>query len=220
MNEIALFKLLHTIGFAYWLGVDLGVFYTSYFVANPKLSPEVRATTARILFALDQGPRICMTMVLPLGIHLTWRYGIFQFDAAVMALIWIICFAWLAMVIIQHFAAPSARKTLLTRFDFVFRIAVATVLIAVGALALTSTQLTLPHWVSWKLAIYGGLIACGLLIRIKLKDFGPAMTRIIRGEADTGDDTIIASSLGGTRPYVILIWIGLIVSTALGLHVI
>ena len=46
------------------------------------------------------------------------------------------------------------------------------------------------------------------------------MTRIIRGEADTSDDTIIASSLGGTRPYVILIWIGLIVSTALGLHVI
>ena len=152
MNEIALFKLAHTISFAYWLGMDLGVFYTSYFVANPKLSPEVRATTARILFALDQGPRICMTMVLPLGIHLAWRYGIFRFDAAIMALIWVVCFAWLAMVITLHFAAPSPRKTLLTRFDFLFRIAVATLLIAVGALALASSQLALPHWVSWKLA--------------------------------------------------------------------
>ncbi|MDJ0750000.1 MAG: hypothetical protein QNJ11_10980 [Woeseiaceae bacterium] len=218
MNEIAVFQLLHTIGFAYWLGVDLGVFYTSYFVANPKLSPEARATAARILFALDQGPRICMTLVLPLGIHLAWLYGIFGFDAIVMAVIWTVCIAWLAMVITLHLANPSPRKTLLTRFDFIFRIAIAILLIAVGAFALTSSQLRLPHWISWKLAIYGGLIACGLVIRLKLKHFGPAMTRIIRGEADTTDNTTIASSLGSTRPYVILIWIGLIVSTALGLR--
>ena len=85
MNEFLLLKLLHVVGFAYWLGMDLGVFYSSYFVANDRLSSDVRAATAKILFALDQGPRICMTMMLPLGIHLVWRMGIFRFDASAMA---------------------------------------------------------------------------------------------------------------------------------------
>ncbi len=71
MNELLFLKFLHTIGFAYWLGADLGVFYSSYFVANEKHSTDVRVATAKILFALEQAPRICMTMMLPLGIDLT-----------------------------------------------------------------------------------------------------------------------------------------------------
>ena len=62
MNEYLIIKFLHLVGFAYWLGGDLGVFHSSYYVADPNRSPEVRVAAAKILFWLDQVPRICMTV--------------------------------------------------------------------------------------------------------------------------------------------------------------
>jgi len=218
MNEFLILKFLHVIGFAYWLGADLGVFYSSYFVANDKLSSETRVTTAKILFALDQAPRMCMTMMLPLGIHLLWRMGIMRFDATIMALIWVLCFAWLAMVITLHVAKPSSAKNMLTRFDFWFRLILALDLIATGLAALFTDLVPMPHWAALKFAIYGGLIGCGLIVRIKLKPFAPAFAAMAQGNVSNADNEAIRRSLGGTRPFVVAIWIGLIASTALGLH--
>ena len=64
MNEYLIVKLLHVIGFAYWLGGDLGVFLSSFSVVNDKLSRDSRVTALQILFKTDQGPRISMTMML------------------------------------------------------------------------------------------------------------------------------------------------------------
>lgn len=218
MNEYLLIKFLHVIGFAYWLGADLGVFYSSYFVANDKHSADVRVATAKILFALDQSPRICMTMMLPLGVHLTWEMGIFAFDAWIMALIWVLCCGWLAMVITLHLAKGWKGKAFLTTIDFWFRLILSTGLVVAGALAQFTAVWRLPHWVALKLLIFGLMIGCGLLVRIRLRPFAPAFARLAAGEATDDDNTVIRRSLGATRPYVIAIWIGLIASTAYGLH--
>jgi len=219
MNEFLLIKLLHVVGFAYWLGGDLGVFYSSYFVADEKRSSDVRMATAKILFALDQAPRICMTMMLPLGTHLAWRMGILQIDAILMSVIWLLCIGWLTMVITLHTAAQSKGKAMLTTFDLFFRLTLSLGLIVGGLYSLLGSG-TLPYWLAAKIAIFGGLIGCGLLVRIKLKPFGPAFANLARGEVSDADNAAIRGSLGGTRPYVITIWAGLLASTALGLHLI
>ena len=219
MSEYLLIKLLHVVGFAYWLGGDLGVFYSSYFVADEKRSPEVRLVTAKILFALDQAPRICMTMMLPLGTHLAWRLGVLPLNAGLMGIIWLVCFAWLAMVIALHAARPSRGKLLLTIFDFYFRLTLATGLIVAGLYSLLGPG-SLPYWVAAKLAIFGGLVGCGLIVRIKLKPFGPAFAKLANGIATDADNAVIRQSLGATRPFVVTIWAGLLVSAALGLHLI
>lgn len=219
MNEYQLIKLLHVIGFAYWLGGDLGVFYSSYFVADDKRSSDVRVATAKILFALDQAPRICMTMMLPLGTHLAWKLGVLPINATHMAIIWLLCLGWLTMVITLHAATQSRGKAMLTRFDFYFRLTLSLGLIATGLYSLLGPG-TLLYWVAAKLAIFGGLVGSGLLVRVKLKPFGPAFANLARGEASDADNAAIRSSLGGTRPFVIAIWAGLLASAALGLHVI
>ena len=219
MSDVLIIRFLHLVGFAYWLGADLAVFYSSYYVVNEKLSPEVRTTTAKILFALDQVPRICMTMTLPLGVHLAWRFGALPISGDTVALIWLVCLAWLAMVITLHVAKPSPAKVILTRFDFWFRTVIALALIAIGVAALTGAWQT-PDYIAWKLAIFGGLVACGLIVRIKLSDFGPAFAAIAAGNVSDEANAAIRRSLGGTRPFVIMIWIGLLLSTALGIHLI
>jgi len=220
MNDYLLVTLLHIVGFAYWLGADLGVFYSSYVVANDKHTQDVRVVVGKMLFFLDQVPRICMTMMLPLGIHLTWRMGIFTFSATVMATIWLLSFAWLSMVITLHNAAPSKSKALLTSIDFWFRVVLSSALIVTGAVAQFSSALTMPHWVAIKLLIFGVLVGSGLIVRIKLKPFGPAFANVARGNASEADNAAIRHSLGATRPFVVSIWIGLIASTALGIHLI
>lgn len=218
MNDYLLIQFLHLVGFAYWLGGDLGVFHTSYWVADPQQPPAVRVAAARILFWLDQVPRICMTMMLPLGLHLAWRAGLMGFPGAVMAAIWVGAFAWLGMVVYLHVAAASAGKALLTRFDFGFRLALSLGLLATGSAALVNDAFGMPHWLAAKLAIFGALVGLGLIIRIRLKPFGPAFANIARGEGTAADDAAIRASLGGTRPFVVAIWIGLLASAALGIH--
>ncbi len=218
MNEYLLIKLLHIVGFAYWLGGDLGVFTSSYYVADKKRSPETRVAMAKLLFALDQAPRICMTMMLPLGTHLAWKLGLFTFSSATMAAIWLACFAWLTMVITLHVAAQSRGKAMLTTFDFFFRLALALGLLAAGVLNLTSGAW--PYWLAVKMMIFGGLVGCGLIVRVKLKPFGPAFAKLAGGEVTDEVNADIRDSLNGTRPFVVTIWIGLLASAALGLHLI
>ncbi|MEM8814657.1 MAG: hypothetical protein AAGE85_02460 [Pseudomonadota bacterium] len=220
MNEYLLIKFLHLIGFAYWLGGDLGVFHSSYWVANPRHSPEVRVAAAKILFWLDQIPRICMTLMLPLGLQLAYMSNLLAVSPLAMTLIWLGCFAWLGMVLYLHAAAASPFKSLLTNFDFWFRLALSLALLGTGAAALFADTFAWPYWIALKLMIYGGLVGLGLLVRIKLKPFGPAFARIAQGQGKDADDAAIRASLGGTRPLVVAIWLGLFASAALGTHLI
>ena len=218
MSEYLFIKLLHLIGFAYWLGGDLGVFCSSFAVTNEKLSAEARVTAAKILFVVDQGPRIAMTMMLPLGTHLAWRMGVLPISDLAMAGVWIVSAGWLANVIYLHRAEPGMIKTRLMSFDFGFRAVVSGGLIAVGTLALMAENPMIPYWVAAKFLIFGALVACRLVIRIKLKPFMPAFASLAAGNASADDNLTIRNSLGGTRPVVVSIWIGLLASAAFGLH--
>ena len=108
----------------------------------------------------------------------------------------------------------------LTTVDFWFRLALSSGLIVLGAVAQFTDLLRMPHWVALKLLIFGVLIGCGLIVRIKLRPFAPAFANLAAGKVSDTDNAAIRSSLAGTRPFVITIWIGLIASTAYGLHLI
>ena len=40
-TELGILKLIHILCLVYWLGADLGVFYSSYFLIDEKLSREI-----------------------------------------------------------------------------------------------------------------------------------------------------------------------------------
>ncbi len=214
MLEIGLLKLGHLLCLVYWLGADLGVFYSSYFVTDEKLSTETRVTTARILFALDQAPRICMPLILAFGVHLAYRLGMWNLPAVAVAAAWLICLGWLAMVLTLHVRGQNAKG--LTTFDYWFRVAVVAVLSAYATYALAGGHVT--TWLAVKLLVFAGLVACGLMVRRGLRPFGPAFTALVQGRAGDEDNAAIRGSLARTRPFVVAIWAGLLVNTALGLH--
>ena len=218
MNDVLLLKLLHLLGFAYWLGGDLGVFYSSFTVANERLQPETRVLAAKTLFALDMVPRICMTMMLPLGVTLAAKMGALPVSVATLVFTWLICCAWLGWVAYQHWGGSDAAKRWLTKVDYTFRAAVIAALLASGLAALTGVAAGIPHWIALKLLIFAVMMACGFAVRVVIRPFGPAFAQLAAGEIDAAGNAAIRSSLGRTKPFVIVIWVGLIASAALGIH--
>lgn len=220
MSTVALLTLLHLLGLVYWLGADLGVFYSSFVLSDSSRSPEVRVSAARILFALDQAPRICMTLMLPLGVHLAAVTGYMQLPGWAVAAVWALGLGWLAMVLVLHFLGHGRDLRVLTRFDFGFRLVLAAALLAYAGMAIAGQVASATPWAGWKLAIFAGMVLCGLGVRLRLRPFGPAFARLLAGDPSPADNAAIRRSIGGTRPLVVLIWVGLLTNAALGVHLI
>lgn len=49
---------------------------------------------------------------------------------------------------------------------------------------------------------------------------GPAFARLVAGQASSDDEAMIARCIAATRPCVLVIWLGLLASAALGLRLI
>jgi len=220
VTEIAYLKLAHVAGLVYWLGTDLGVWYASYFAADRDLPVRTRIVVFRILFALDLAPRVCMTLMLPLGVHLAWRLHLLPLEGGAIAILWTACLMWLAMVLFLHFSAPGAAKRLLTRIDFYVRVLLILCLLGYAGASLAGAGGSRVPWLTSKLLIYALMVACGLMVRVRLKPFGAAYGRLLTDAASDQDHTDISHSIRASRPFVLAIWLGLLTSTALGLHVI
>ena len=76
MSFYDLLIIFHLLLFVYWLGGDMGVFYSSGMVIDPKLSNSARVTAAKIMIDLDFVPRICMSLMLTVGGLLVGYNGI------------------------------------------------------------------------------------------------------------------------------------------------
>jgi hypothetical protein len=219
METFALFKLVHLLLFVYWLGGDLGTYYASRFVTNPDLTAAQRGTALKIMAGCDQAPRICMTLIFASGLHMTWLNSMVQVSGAVVAGVWLVCLAWLAMVLLLHFRSDASWAPGLARFDFAFRIAVIVVTLAIGVSALIdAVSFIRPDWIAAKFLLFGALVACGLMIRVYLKPFGPAFARLMSEGPSMEVNATISTSLARCRPWVYAIWVGLLVAAVLSLR--
>jgi len=215
MSTYEFFILLHLVLFVYWLGGDIGVFYSSKFVVNPNLSKESRLVAAKIMFNIDLVPRICMSLMLTVGGILSEFSGLIHPWWQTAAIILLGPF-WLAMVLIIHFneGKPIAHK--LSSFDFWFRwILIAAILVSAGY-SYSTGRLDPAPWIGLKLVIFAGLIFCGVMIRIALRPFIGAFRNLAVQGASDADNAAMIASLGRVRIFVIAIWVGILVEAYLG----
>ncbi len=220
MTEIALLTLAHLLCLVYWLGGDLGVFYSSFFVIDEKRSPETRVAAAKILFALDQAPRQCMPLILGFGVHLAQKMGMLRLPFEIVIGTWLLVAVWIGIVLTLHFSHGGKAVRILMPVDFWFRgIFVAGVSIwVIWNLFGPGNQMT--DWTGWKLLLFAATVLCGLMIRVRLRIFAPAFSRLKAGNHDDADNAAIRKALTSTRPFVIAIWLTLVLESALGVHLI
>ena len=218
MNEYLLLKFFHLLLFVYWLGGDLGTFYASRFVSDSELTPAARATALKIMMGVDMAPRLCMPLILPFGVHMAAIQGLMQVPTIALVAMWLGCVGWLAMVVSVHHYSGKPLGATIGRIDFWFRVGIILGACGLAVFGLLTGKILAAQWLAVKLLIFAGAVACGLMIRVYLKPFGPAFGRLMSHGPDDETNRVIASAIARCRPLVYLIWAGLLVSASLGLH--
>jgi hypothetical protein len=209
--------LIHVLLFVYWLGGDLGVFYSSRFVVRPDLKPETRVIAAKIMLDLDLIPRICMTLMITVGGILTEYIGISHPWWQMVGII-LLGPVWLFMVLFLHFKEGTAAAKTVAKYDMWLRwIVVITIPVSVVFSFMTSRLADHP-WVAVKLLIFAGLVLCGIMVRTKIGGFFGTLMKLKKGEpVSDADNEAMITSLSVVRRYVFTIWAGVFLAGVIGI---
>lgn len=221
-NYQSLAILLHILLLTYWLGTDLGVYYTSRFVTDPETSIPARLVAGKIMDVVDMSPRICLVLFLPSGVTLMAlsELGRDVFGGWPLILIWIASLGWLALVILDHRKQPERFADLFHRTDYVVRILLVLGLLGVAAYTAIASEpfgvQSNPKWLAGKVAAYALCILGGLMIRVRLQPFAPAFAKLMTSGSSPEVEGQINRSVRGTLPYVYLIWFLVLLAAFLG----
>ncbi len=210
----ALISLMHVLVFVYWLGGDLGAFYTSRMISDPTRPVAARIAAAQALTALDMAPRTALILSLPTGLTLASFVGHISLPAAALALIWGLSLGWLWLawrIHLKHLPPGSVVR----RLDLGIRWVVLVGLIGVGG-AIVAGAVSAPLFVGLKQLVLAAAIATGLWVRQLIAPFGPAFEALVTTGQTPQSDQIISRSLARARPAVMLIWLLLLTAAFLG----
>jgi len=214
VTDQALFALLHVLVFVYWLGGDLGAFYTSHFLTRADVSSDRRLMAAKIVGDVDMAPRTALILALPTGLMLAESKGWMALGWPITVAIVLASLIWLALAWKLHLAhdtPPAWIKTI----DTLVRYGLILALVASSGLAFAS-MIELPLFIALKLLALAGCIALGLYIRVVLKPLGPALMGLA-GPTASAAEANLADTLNRARPLVMGIWALLLIAAFLGL---
>lgn len=214
MTEIAIFTLLHLLVFVYWLGGDLGAFYTSRFLIRPGVPVDRRMLAAKIVNDVDMAPRTALILAFPTGLTLAHVKGWISLPLPLLAVVWLAGLCWLALawaIHMKHGAAPALWRS----GDMALRWALILGLAGAAAWNIAGDG-ALPLFLSLKLLALAGCTALGLYIRAVLKPLGPALMGLAGPDAPAAELSL-AATLNRARPLVAGIWALLIAATLLAL---
>lgn len=205
----------HLLLFAWWLGGDLGVFYSSGRVVDATQPRAARLMAGRIMLALDLVPRICMSLMLTVSALLAEAVGI-PHPPWQMTAVLLLGPAWLALVLFGHLREGSAAAPAVRRLDLVLRWIVIVAVVVSATSSLASGRLAAHPWLAAKLYVFAILVFCGLMIRRGLPPFIAGYAALAAGRETSESDRAMAASLARMRPWVLAIWAGLVASAVLG----
>jgi hypothetical protein len=228
-----LLKAFHVLFIVSWVGIDVGLFASSFWIRNPKYSIETRLQMGRLGGLLDMGPRSSMILILAAGTLLLY-YGPWGFGGLPVVAVWalVALFAlWLWAVWQQFFTNHAILaghdvgwRMFFVRgfrtFDLYLRGALATAFIVGGALGasgmlqqLLGAQNPIAGWLNLKFVLFGLVIAAGIGIRFVSDDFVPALGAIARNGSTPELEARLSTALRRAYPWVIGLWTLIVIIT-------
>ena len=81
MIDHRVWVFIHVMLLVYWLGGDLGVFVLARAAKRPELSFAERAFALKMAVTIDLVPRLCFTVMFPVGLHVAASGGWLQVPA-------------------------------------------------------------------------------------------------------------------------------------------
>ncbi len=211
---VALLALLHLLIPIYWLGGDLGAFYGSTFMTDPKRTVGERMMALKILNNIDMAPRTALVLALPTGVALGWAKGWLQVPGYVPALVAVAGLVWLALAWAVHLNHGGGGA--IKRIDIAIRYVVLAVLVVLGLEGLTG-EIAIPFFIAVKMLLLAGCITLGLIVRRQLVPLFGAIRAMVANGPTPETDAIMLAVNRKARVSVLTIWALVLTASFLGL---
>jgi hypothetical protein len=209
----ALLTLIHILVFVYWLGGDLGAFYGSNFLVDPRRTLVERRMALQILNNIDMAPRTALILAFPTGFGLAWLKGWVAVPGYVPLLIGAASIVWLLLawaVHLNHGGGTGYKKA-----DIMVRYGVLAALLGFGIAALIG-RIELPLFIALKMIILAACITLGLIVRKQIVPMFVAFREMVANGATPETDAAIATANANARRMVLTLWALLLAAAYLG----
>ena len=213
--SLVLLTLLHLLVPIYWLGGDLGTFYSAGFMMDEKRPAGERLLALKIMNGIDMAPRTVLILTLPTGLSLAAAKGWLAIAPWALAGLWVFGLIWLALAWAVHLIHGS-RGALARGIDIKIRYAMIALLAGSGVAGLTG-HLAMPFFIACKLLVLAACVTTGVMVRFQLVPLFPAIAAMKAQGATPQSDAAIRKVLGQTRPTVQCIWVLVLIACVLGL---
>lgn len=215
-----LLLIAHILLLVAWLGIDVGVFYSSFVMRRPGLSTDARTQVRHVMITLDLAPRLSLILMAPVALGLVYltRFGFSQYDDSVMVpILWafaLVTILWAAATVSVFFkrqADPSAQfVTNFDRFDWAARVVVASGFFILGVWSLTGDGPLATDWLSWKATLFGLIVFAGLWIRVAARKYRPALLELLERGESPERLARVNQTIRGVYPAVLCVWAGVV----------
>lgn len=221
MNGASALLILHLLLLVAWLGIDVGVFTSSFVMRRPGMSTETRITVRRLMLSLDLAPRVSLILMIPVALGLSratgwglsetpdwllWAVGLF-------GAVWAGVSAWSVRRGIQG-STPDWAPTF-SRLDQALRVLASLFFLITGVWSLIGAGPWLGDWLAWKATLFGTIIALGLWIRRAAGRYRPALTELLEKGESPQRMMEVNRRIRGVYPPVLAVWCLLIVMVIL-----
>lgn len=168
---IQVLLVTHIVVLGYWLGAELVINSTYRYVSWGQSLPfPERDRLMDHVLNVDQHVRYALVLQAGLGTALAALYGYIPGRETVATIALVAMVLWLVLVETTHRLRRSPRGKSLAKIDLFIRYAAMVGLLVVGCSVFLGL-LTVPVWLTWKLVLFAGVIACGMGIRFWIVRF-------------------------------------------------
>jgi len=204
--------VIHILLFVFWLGTDVGVFYLGLLIRHSELSGETRGTLGKAMHVLDQFPRTCLVLMVPVatGLVRIGNWGLRGVPAAVLWFVAAVALLWAAGGVwaVGFHAAPWFVR-LFSAADRLLRLGFVGVAVAILVLSQGGTGPLPVGWLDVKLALFTTIMLAGMLIRRLPSPFSALEAIVVSGSSPEREATL-RRSLAFVYPVVVYIYLALV----------
>lgn len=198
---------VHIIVLGYWFGSELVINSEYRYVCWGSSMPfSERKRLMEHVMDVDQHVRYALILQAGLGTILAALLGYFPGGPSLAWCAGIVTVAWLGYVELVHLFRNSAKGQGLALIDRSIRYVLLVTLVAIGALTAIGV-FNLQGWLAWKLALFGGVIACGVGIRFSLIEFFRVWREIEANGSDEAREISIRKIYVAGTSILGLLWI-------------
>jgi hypothetical protein len=197
----------HIAVLGYWLGSELVINSTYRYVARASdMDFEQRGRLMGHVMDVDQHVRYALILQVGLGVALAALYGFVPGGETTASAAGIVTVLWLAFVEVTHRVRTGALGQRLGAIDRGSRYLLMAGFVAV-ALGLLGADWDVPFWLRLKLALFAGVVASGVGIRLVLLSHFRTWEIMKREGPRPEHDAIIARTATRGTALVVLLWV-------------